>query len=124
MKLTFNKEELYTSVRLLEEKLDARIAPDLKGEFVVLNTEGIKNIILNLQDVKFADSAGLSAMLVANRLCEDSGGAFVVCCLSEHVEKLFSIAHLNDVLYVARTEQEAVDAIYMAEMEEALEQEK
>lgn len=122
MKLEINKEELYTSIKLMEEKLDTRIAPNLKGEFVLLNTEGISNVILNLEHVKFADSAGLSSILVANRLCEDAGGALVICGLSDHVSKLITIACLNSVLYITRTEKEAIDAFYLAEMEAQLEQ--
>lgn len=120
MKLEINKEELYTSIKLMEEKLDTRIAPNLKGEFVLLNAEGINNVILNLEAVKFADSAGLSSILVANRLCEEGGGALVLCGLSEHVSKLITIACLDSVLYITRTEKEAIDAFYLAEMEEQL----
>lgn len=120
MRLEINKEELYTSIKLMEEKLDTRIAPNLKGEFVLLNAEGINNVILNLEAVKFADSAGLSSILVANRLCEENGGALVVCGLSEHVSKLITIACLDAVLYITRTEKEAIDAFYMAELEEQL----
>ena len=33
----------------------------LKKEFITLNTNGIENIILNLEKVKYVDSSGLSA---------------------------------------------------------------
>ncbi|MBX7240715.1 MAG: STAS domain-containing protein [Bacteroidia bacterium] len=121
MKFEKNLEELYTSITILEEKLDSRIAPILKGEFVMLNTEGVRSIILNLTHIKYVDSSGLSAILIGHRLCEDSGGAFVLCHLNEHVEKLVHISQLNSFLNIISTEKEAIEAIFMAEMESQLE---
>ncbi len=121
MKFEKNLEDLYTSITILEEKLDSRIAPILKGEFVMLNTEGIRSIILNLAHIKYVDSSGLSAILIGHRLCEDAGGAFVLCHLNEHVEKLIEISQLNSFLNIISTEKEAIEAIFMAEMESDLE---
>ena len=73
MKYSVDKKEKYTLLSLDEEKLDTLIAPDLKSEFVSLNTEGVVNVILDLSKVKYVDSSGLSSILVANRLCENSG---------------------------------------------------
>ncbi len=120
MKFEKNIEDLYTSIKVIEEKLDTRIAPILKGEFVMLNAEGIKNIILNLSLVKYADSSGLSAILIANRICEEAGGVLVLCHLTEHVEKLIHISQLDSFLNIIPTEKEAIEAIYMAVLESQL----
>ena len=120
MKFEKNLEELYTSITILEENLNSSIAPILKGEFVMLNAEGIRNIVLNLGKVKYVDSSGLSAILVANRICEDVGGVLVLCHLTEHVEKLIHISQLDSFLNIIGTEKEAVEAIFMAEMESEL----
>jgi len=37
----------------------------LKSELILINTEVSENIILDLSQVKFADSSGLSSLLVA-----------------------------------------------------------
>ena len=112
----------YTVIKLLEEKLDSRISPDLKGEFILLNTEGAKNIILDLKDVKYADSSGLSSILTANRLCSSAGGNLVICCLSDHVQKLIKISHLETVLNILPTPEEAREALFMMEIEKDIEQ--
>jgi anti-sigma B factor antagonist len=117
MKFEKNLEEHYTSLKILEEKLDSRIAPALKGEFVMLNTEGIRNIILNLEQVKYVDSSGLSAILVANRLCGDHGGVLVLCCLNDAVQNVMQITKIDSVLNIIPTEAESVEAIIMAELE-------
>lgn len=101
MKYTVDKNDSYTQFDLLDEKLDTIIAPDLKSTFITLNAEGDKNIILNLKDVKYVDSSGLSAILVANRLCQGSEGRLVLTHVSDHVMKLFKISQLDSILNIA-----------------------
>ena len=74
MKYTIDKKESYTIITIEEKKLDTTVAPDLKSEFVKLNAEGINNLILDLTNVKYTDSSGLSSILIANRLCNSTGG--------------------------------------------------
>ena len=78
--MNFNtiKNDKFTLIELKVDKLDNTISPLLKSQLVVLNAEGVKNIIINMQDTKYCDSSGLSAILVANRLCKNSGGIFVL----------------------------------------------
>lgn len=121
MRVEKTVEDSYTVIKLLEEKLDSRISPDLKGEFILLNTEGARNIILDLKEVKYADSSGLSAILTANRLCSGSGGNLVICCLSDHVQKLIKISHLETVLNILPTVEESREAIFMMEIEREVE---
>jgi anti-sigma B factor antagonist len=124
MRFEKSVEDRYTTIKLLEEKVDSLISAQLKGEFIQLNTQGTKNIILNLGDVKYVDSSGLSAILTANRLCGAAGGVLVVCNLNAHVEKLIKISHLESVLNVLPTEEEAKEAVYMMELENEIQEEE
>lgn len=101
----------------MEDKLDTRISPQLKSEFINLNTLGIKNVILNLEQVKYVDSSGLSSILTANRLCNGADGILVLCHLNPHVLKLVTISQINGVLNILPTEAEARDAVLMKELE-------
>ena len=121
MKYSTKKHEKYVILSLQEEKMTSSMAPDLKSQFVMLNTEGTNNIILDLSEVKYADSSGLSALLRANSMCEQAGGIFVVCGLTEHVEKLITITHLDRVLNILPTTQEAIEAVFMHEIEKDIE---
>ena len=78
MKYTIDKQEKYCMLKLHEEKLDSSVAPGLKSELITLHAEGMKNIILDLADVKYTDSSGLSALLVGNRIMQEDGGIFVL----------------------------------------------
>lgn len=123
MKFEKNIEERYATLTLLEDKLNSLFAPLMKEEIVLLNAMGAKNIILNLKNVQYVDSSGLSVLLRGNSICDAAGGYFVVCNPSEHVQKLIRISQLQSVLNIALTEAEAVEAIFMAELENEVEKE-
>lgn len=120
MKYTIDKQEKYALLRLHEEKMDSSVAPNLKSELITLHAEGVKNIILDLSDVKYTDSSGLSALLVGNRIFQEEGGIFVLAALSEHTVKLIKISQLDSVLNITLTPEEAVDAVFMHEIEKDL----
>lgn len=107
-------------IRTKVEKLDALHAPELKTEIVLQSKSGQKNLILNLSETRYIDSSGLSAVLVANRMCRDLNGTFVVCGLQDPVKKLIAISQLESVLKITPTENEAVDLVYMEEVERDL----
>jgi anti-anti-sigma factor len=120
MRLEKTIEDAFTVVKLLEEKLDSRISPALKNEFVTLNTLGARYIILNMEQVRLADSSGLSAILTGKRLCESAGGALLLSGLSAKLKELITISRLDEVLNILPTEEEAREAVYMMEIENSI----
>ena len=120
MKHTLDKQEKYTLVNTDEEKLDATVSSELKSLFVALGGEDEKNIIMDLNSVKYIDSSGLSAMLIANRICNEKNGTFVLVNPGEHVMKLIRISQLEQVLNILPTVEEAVDLVYMNDLEQDL----
>ncbi|PWL28256.1 MAG: anti-anti-sigma factor [Fluviicola sp. XM-24bin1] len=93
------------------ERLNASNASDLKAELILLSKQSINNIIIDMSSTKYCDSSGLSALLVANRLCKDTNGMFVLCGLQENVQKLISIAQLDKVLNIAADKESAMSQI-------------
>jgi anti-sigma B factor antagonist len=115
MEFKIEKLESYTLIQVQEEKLDTHIAPTLKSELVLVSGNGEKNIILDLSNVRYCDSSGLSAILVANRLCKNANGTFVLTGLNEAVERLITISQLDTVLNITNTVEEGVKLIDSAE---------
>jgi anti-sigma B factor antagonist len=111
MKYSVDKQEKYCVIRLHEEKLDSVLAPKLKSELVTLNAEGVENVILDLTEVRYTDSSGLSAILVGNRVFNNGSGIFVLASVTDHVMKLIRISQLDSVLNIAASVEEAIDAI-------------
>lgn len=116
MSFIVSKHEKYTSVKIDLEKLDGTKSPELKSLFVQINAEGIKNIILDMSTVKYSDSSGLSAVLVANRICKGSNGMFVLCGVQSTVMKLITISQLDSILNITNTFSEAEDLVFMNEL--------
>jgi anti-sigma B factor antagonist len=114
--MNFNaiKNDKFTLIELKVDKLDNTISPLLKSQLVVLNAEGVKNIIINMQDTKYCDSSGLSAILVANRLCKNSGGVFVLSNIQDPIKKLIAISQLDSILNITSTMKEAEELLSMA----------
>ncbi|HMI68113.1 MAG TPA: STAS domain-containing protein [Cyclobacteriaceae bacterium] len=124
MKYTIDKQEKYALLRLHEEKLDSNIAPNLKSEMITLHAEGVRNVILDLSEVKYTDSSGLSALLVGNRILQEDGGIFILSKLSDHTLKLIRISQLDSVLNILQTVEEAIDAVFMHEIEKDMKDEE
>ncbi len=121
MKYSVDKTEKYTKLTLEEEKLDTLKAPKLKSELVTLYQSGTVNLILNLNQVKYVDSSGLSAVLVAHRMSKELKGCLILVGVSDHVMKLVKISKLENVLTILPTNEEAVDAVFLMEIEKDLE---
>jgi anti-sigma B factor antagonist len=108
MEFKIEKLENYTLIQVLEEKLDTHIAPSLKSELVLISGNGEKNIVLDLSKCRYCDSSGLSAILVANRLCKNANGSFILTGLNDAVERLVTISQLDTVLNITNSIDEAV----------------
>jgi len=85
-----------TSVlRLRERRLDASISPELKGEFLILCDGKTRHLVIDLSDVEFCDSSGLSALLIAERKMREQGGSVRLVGLQKKVMSLIKISHLD-----------------------------
>lgn len=111
MEFSIEKKENFTLVKVEVEKLDTHIAPALKSELVLIAGNGEKNIILDLSNCRYCDSSGLSAILVANRLCKNANGTFVLTGLQPAVERLITISQLDTVLNISYTIDKAVEIV-------------
>lgn len=120
MKYTVDKQERYTVFQLDEENLNSLLAPQLKSEFVILSNEGVTNLILDLSNVVFIDSSGLSAILTGDRLWKRLGTFIVTGIEHPSVKKLIEISRLETILTLVPTVSESIDYIFMEELEREL----
>ncbi|WP_186756617.1 STAS domain-containing protein [Echinicola salinicaeni] len=123
MKYSVDKKEQFVVFTLLEEKLDSPLSPALKSELLTVHAEGYRNLVLDMSQVKYADSSGLSALLVGHRTYTEDGGIFIISAPQEHVNKLIKISMLDKVLTIVDSQEEAADAIFMHEIKGSEEEE-
>ena len=120
MSFKTDKQDNYTLIKFSTDKLDAIVAPDLKSELVLVSKEGAKNIIVDLESVKYCDSSGLSALLIGHRICKESNGSFILSTIQPAVEKLITISQLDSILNIKTSAQEAIDSAFVDEIERNL----
>ena len=121
MKYEVDKQEHYTVMALKDTNVNSLVAPELKSEFVVLSNEGITNLIIDLSEVEYIDSSGLSAILTANRVFKANDGTMVLTG-TQHpaVKKLIEISRLDTVINIVPTVQESIDFVRMDGLERDL----
>lgn len=95
--------------RLNERRFDASIAGFVKGEFtILLHTGDIKKLIIDLSEVDYCDSSGLSAILLAFRILQSNEGQIRIASPTKNVKTLIEISQLNRVLTICNTVNEAI----------------
>lgn len=112
MLYSLNNTENYTIVTIHADKLNVNVSAELKSLFVLLNSKEVKNIIIDLSEVSYCDSSGLGALLMADRLCEESGGVMVLVNPKEFVQKLIAISQLTNVFKVQNSLPLAIDLVF------------
>ncbi len=117
MKYTVDKQETHTIFTINENNLNTLIAPDLKSEFYILHDAGIKDLILDISDVQYVDSSGLSAILTGHRIWKTVGSFVLTGVKSESVKKLIEISRLESVLNIVPTVNESIDYVKMEQLE-------
>jgi len=120
MSFNIEKEENYTIIKFSTEKLDAIVAPDLKAELVLASKSGAKNILIDLESVRYCDSSGLSALLIGHRLCKQTKGTFILSSLQPAVQKLIAISQLDTVLNIKKSIKDATNSLFVDDIERKL----
>lgn len=95
--------------KLNEKRFDSHIAGLVKGEFtILLHTEEVKMLILDLSEVEYCDSSGLSAILLAYRILQAEEGQIRIASPTKNVKKLIEISQLDRILPICENVDEAI----------------
>lgn len=111
MKFTVDKENGLAIFHLHENRLDSNNAAEAKSEFLILCQSSIDVLILDLAEVTFCDSSGLSAILLAERQLRERDAGLIVVDVNGKIRSLFEIAKLMDVIPLVGSIDEARDLI-------------
>ena len=97
MKFEVHKNGMSTVLKLKERKLDSSVSPELKGEFLILCKPKVQTLVIDLAEVEFCDSSGLSALLIADRKMKEHGGSVKLIHVHKKVAGLIKISMLDRV---------------------------
>lgn len=100
-------------VNVNEPKFTNTHSADFKEKIENLINEGNNYILINLDKVKYMDSAGLGAVISCYNYLTDTllknseSGKFSICSLNESVEYLFSMLRLNGIIDIYNNSETA-----------------
>lgn len=72
---------------------------------------GNKNVLFNLSEVKYVDSAGLGLLLNALSKIKNIGGALALCSLPEQVSKLLKTTKVESIFLILPDEVSAISKL-------------
>jgi anti-sigma B factor antagonist len=96
MKLSINHVNNVCYLTLAGE-IDSLSAGLIKDKIQAQIEAQCYNIVVDLTQVKFMDSAGLGVLVSGLKLCSKNGGELVLVGLTENVRELFRITRLDTV---------------------------
>jgi anti-sigma B factor antagonist len=99
-----------TIAKLLDRRLDASGGTDFKTRIGGRLDAGERFLVLDLSDVEFVDSTGLSAILSILKRVPPDGGLALAGCQKQVVE-LVKLTRLDRILRLFPTAQEAAQAL-------------
>ncbi len=100
MRIKSNLKNQSLELKILEKRMDSSNAGNLKAEFLVLLDEKVKDIKVDLSDVEFCDSSGLSALLLLQRHTSQLDGTTTLLNCQDPVMKLIKISKLDRVFEI------------------------
>ncbi len=100
-------------IKLLEKRIDASNAQNLKKELIDFISQGNLNIALDFSEVQFMDSAGLLALLSSLQTLKQQGqGNILLFGVNKKVRKIFSLTNMDQkALFIFNSEEQALKAM-------------
>lgn len=91
--------------------LNAAVAGPTKDEIQRVIDSGRSRLVLDLEDVRFVDSSGLSVLVAALKAARAVGGDLVLAGLKPEVESIIQLTRLHRVLNLYADEGAAVASL-------------
>lgn len=76
---------------------------------ILENIQGTQKVILNLENLDYINSMGLSTIVTAYSNTKKENRMLVMCCLNSNISKLFRITKLDKVINIFSTLEESVE---------------
>jgi anti-sigma B factor antagonist len=100
-------------ITVIPPDLNAFMASEINHELRTLleATPSARNLVLDLENINYLDSAGLNAFVDLLAVVRERQGRIAIAAATQQVEVLFKLTRLELVFSIRRTVIEAVDAI-------------
>lgn len=109
MNLKIEKKNEIIIIFVKEERLDAHNSGDLKLVMQKLFEEGNKNLLVDLNEVRFIDSSGLGALVSGFKNAISHHGNLKLSTLQTQVKSMFELTRLHRVFEIFASTSEALE---------------
>lgn len=116
MDFKVEKNEQFALIGLKETFLTQENSPELEEIVRKLFREGYGNMIIEFDSIDELDGFGISLIRKANKICLNELGLLIVVTKNQEIIDQLDGAKIED-LTVMPTTQEAIDAVYLNELE-------
>ena len=117
MEVKIDTKEKFHVITLLQPELSATMTEKLSDRLVSFLQSDIKNIVLNLKELKSIDNISAENLVKVQQKFYETNVSFVICELQPKVEEFLDNRQLLEMMNITPTESEAWDIIQMEEME-------
>lgn len=117
MKFSIEQDDNVVIFTLKEPRFDVTVAAEVKAEFLIVCQPTVEAMIVDLSNVIYCDSAGVSALLLAHRVMKENTAPVVLAGTSEHVTKILKMSRLDDMFESFETVEAALTALQTDEEE-------
>lgn len=91
-----------------EARLDAHNSPELKTAILQQFDAEKKNLIIDLNEVRFIDSSGLGVLVSGFKNASARNGLLLLCALQPQVKSMFELTRLHRVFDIYETNEAAL----------------
>jgi anti-anti-sigma factor len=120
MNFKADTKEKFTTIILNEQKICVNVAENLTELCMPYLSKPVKNIILQLANVKEIEAAAALKIVALQQSFYQANASFVICCMQKEVEDTLDELEVLEVMNVTPTESEAWDIVQMEEIEREL----
>ena len=120
MQVKIDTREKLHVITINEPFFAANMTADMDNSLLGLLQNDVKNVVLNLKDIKTMDIAAAEHLVKLQQNYYEQNASFVVCDLQKKVEEMLEKAELLELMNVTPTESEAADIVIMEEIEREL----
>jgi len=120
MDFKIDTKERFTVVMPLESVLSDNMTADLNSICLPFLEKEVKNLVLNLKEVKSIENGITRALAVLQQSFYEGNASFVVCEVGKTLNETFEKEDIIDILNQTPTESEAWDIVQMEEIEREL----
>ena len=92
-------------------RLDITTAWQFRLKLQECISKNTPHVVINLKNVNFIDSSGLTALVAGMRDADKKKGSFRICNVHQEAKLVFEVTMMDSVFEIFETEEEALEGV-------------